>query len=561
MENIIDCLEKNSKESNALWRFPAENREIRLSELNRLSVHYAATLQGLGVKPGDRVGLMLNTSIDYVGLLLAIWRLKAVTVPLRAKGSKQTKYEEHIRYCDDVCDFKLLIYGEECTEEFFSHFQKTKDKQAVSLNYFQDISVTPLNEVIYNDQKPTNNDIAILQFSSGSTGNPKGVIVTHGMMMAQLQNILYNHIGSRRGWPIESLASWMPINHDMGLFIGVLTPVYTGCVNLLAPPSFYMRNPTRWFQLLSSYQVDMTFSTNSVLASTLPMLRRLYKRDDIDLSTLHLYIGAEKVSPVIVRRCYEILEPLKLRKEHVHIGYGMAENTLGAACTRTEVITQKQFQFIKHNELQEVDVATANTIELVALGTPDRLHEITIRDKQDRILPDLMLGEINIKSLCVTPGYYNNVLVSEEKLVQGRFRTGDLGFYYQGELYFYARKDDMIIAGGRNIVPDDIEFIIEELPFVRPTASCLIGLENKGTGTAEITLLIEVKESPGAEELRDYRKIIQTNVYDSLDIMISHILFCVNGTVEKTSSGKKRRKVLQQRYAEGNIMTVGGNCG
>jgi acyl-coenzyme A synthetase/AMP-(fatty) acid ligase len=136
-------------------------------------------------------------------------------------------------------------------------------------------------------------------------------------------------------------------------------------------------------------------------------------------------------------------------------------------------------------------------------------------------------------------------------------RTGDLGFYCQGELYFYARKDDMIVTAGRNIIPDDIETLVEELPFVRPTASCLIGMENRETGTAEINLLVEVRENADNDELRDYRNKIQAHVYENLDVMINRILFCVKGTVEKTSSGKKRRKVVQQRVAEGNIVTVG----
>jgi acyl-CoA synthetase (AMP-forming)/AMP-acid ligase II len=561
MDTIVSYLEKNSHEADGLWRFPAENRELRLSELNALSARYAMALNKLGVQPGDRVGLLINNCADYAALLLAIWRLNAVAVPLRPKGSKQTRYEQHILYCDDVCDFKLMICGEPGGEGFFSYWHNDKTKLAVPMNYFQEITASPINDAIYNYRRARADDIAILQFSSGSTGNPKGVIVTHGMMMAQLQNILYNHIGSRRGWPVESLASWMPINHDMGLFIGVLTPVYTGCANLLAPPAYYMRNPPRWFALMSEYRVDMTFSTNSVLASTLPLLRRLHKRGGIDLSSLHLYIGAEKVSPVIVRRCYEILEPLKLKKEHVHIGYGMAENALGAACTRTDVITRKRFTFTGHDRLREAEDADARTIELVALGTPDRFHTITIRDEQDQILPELTLGEINIESPCVTPGYYNNAAVTAEKLCNGRLRTGDLGFYYQGELYFYSRKDDMIIDGGRNIIPDDIESIVEELPFVRPTASCVIGLENKETGISEINLLVEVNGNANDEELRDYRSKIQLHLYENLDVMINRILFCVKGTVEKTSSGKKRRKVVQQRYAEGNIETVGAQNG
>lgn len=556
MDTIITFLERNSLHSNADWHFPAEEKTLTLSNISSLSTHYATELENLGVKPGDRLGLLLNTSSDYVALLLAIWRLNAVAVPLRPNGSKQTRYSQYIQYCDEVCDFKGIIYGDQSIGNLFENGLNDEEKFVVSITHFQELNIdSEKEEFVYNKNiKPE--DIAILQFSSGSTGNPKAVMVTHGMMMAQLQNILYNHIGSRRGWPIESLASWMPVNHDMGLFIGVLTPVYTACRNILAPTGYYMRNPSRWFQHLSEYKVDMTFSTNSVLASTLPLLRRLHKSANIDLSNLHLYIGAEKVSPIIVRRCYETLEPLKLKKQHVHIGYGMAENALGAACTRSDVITQKYFKFINHNQLEEQNQNNADTIELVALGTPDRLHEISIRDEQDNILPDLMLGEINIQSPCVTPGYYNNQKLSNEKVYRGRLHTGDLGFYYQGELYFYSRKDDMIVAGGRNIIPDDIEGIVEELPFVRPTTSCLIGLENMKTGTPEISLLVEVKENIDENSLREYRNNIQVHVFENLDIMISRILFCVKGTVEKTSSGKKRRKVVQQRFVRGEVELV-----
>jgi len=554
MDTIIDYLERNSLNANANWHFPAENKTLSLSKLSSLSTHYAMSLLNLGVKPGDRVGLLLNTSSDYVSLLLAIWRLNAVAVPLRPNGSKQTRYSQYIQYCDEVCDFKGFIYGTQSNENLFETSLNDKEKFAVPLTHFQQLSFDSVNASFTEYKKSNPEDIAILQFSSGSTGNPKAVMVTHGMMMAQLQNILYNHIGSRRGWPIESLASWMPINHDMGLFIGVLTPVYTACTNLLAPTGYYMRNPSRWFQLLSDHNVDMTFSTNSVLASTLPLLRRLQKSESIDLSNLHLYIGAEKVSPIVVRRCYETLEPLKLKKQHIHIGYGMAENALGAACTRSDLITQKHFKFTGHNQLQEVTQNNANTFEVVALGTPDRFHEISIRDEQDHILPDLMLGEINIQSPCVTPGYYNNQPLSEEKVINSRLRTGDLGFYYQGELYFYARKDDMIVAGGRNIIPDDIEGIAEELPFVRPTTSCLIGLENIKTGAPEISLLVEVKDNVEETSLREYRNRIQAHVFENLDVMISRILFCVKGTIEKTSSGKKRRKVVQQRFLNGEVV-------
>ncbi len=558
MDNILIRTDVNAIQREAEWSFPAEKQSFTLSEISTQSRKLASLLRQRGLGKGEKVALLLSNSSAYVIALLAIWRLNAIAVPLRPKGNRQTNYTDYVCHCDAVCDFRLMLHDDTMTAEALTHSQlSTKQHADISSLIFaaQD------EPVLDSDAEISMDDIAILQFSSGSTGMPKGVMVTHGMMMAQLQNILYNHIGSRRGKPIESLASWMPFNHDMGLFIGVLAPLYVGAQNMLAPPSFYMRNPPRWFALMSERRVDMNFSTNSVLASTLKTLRRLQKQEDIDLSELHLYIGAEKVSPIIVRRCYDYLLPLGMKRENLHIGYGMAENALGAACTGTETITIQKFHFTGPNRLSPINDDSQSSIELVAVGSPDWQHEITIRNQNGDIQPELTLGEINIDSPCVTPGYYHDVEKSAEKIKQGRLLTGDLGFFYAGELYFYARQDDMIISAGRNITPDDIEMAVEELPFVRHGASSLIGMDNAQSGCVELVMLVEVNDHATADELSTYQQQIQAIAYENGDLILTNILFCQRGTIEKTSSGKKRRAVIRKRLINGKIITIGRNHG
>lgn len=551
MKTIISTIEGHLGESRAVWRFPVEKLETNVRGLYQRSEAYAAKLYRLGIGRQDRVGLILNNCSDYVALLIAIWRLNAIAVPLRPKGSKYTKSDKHLLYCDKVCDFNLIIYGDSATSEAFASWMNVPGKLSLSLEDFNALKAAaepPSNASVSQE------DIAILQFSSGSTGNPKAVLVTHRMMMAQLDNIDHNHSLCRDGFGVRSSASWAPINHDLGLFSGVLTPLYTDCDNLLAPPVYYMRNPARWFGLLSEYRVDFTFSTNSALATTLNAIARLHRRDAIDLSQLHIYIGAEKVSPIIVRRSYTVFTPLGLPQEQIHIGYGMAENALGCACTRTPKITTNSFLLSMDRCLLPISAQVPEAFELVALGTPDRAHEITVRDEHDKIVPELVLGEINIHSPCVSPGYYNNPALTHEHFTKGRFRTGDLGFYYCGELYFYSRKDDMITIGGRNVVPDDVEQRIEELPFIRPTSTCLVAVEN--TGTIELTLLIEMNSSLDAQTLRGYTIEAQKSAFSILEILIHHIVFCVKGSIEKTSSGKKRRKVIRDRLINNLIETI-----
>lgn len=556
METLVEIAEKHVLTRRPTWRFPSEGLELSLEELYRLSLQYAQKLAVLGIGHQDRVGLILDNSSDYVALIIALLKLNATIVPLRPKWNKHTKSDTYLTKCDDVCDFKLMLYEDAAIASVFERWTDKTRKVALSLDAFK---LKPAHPESYPRPQTHSHDIAVLQFSSGSTGQPKAVIVTHAMMMAQLVNLVENHTRSRRGTPVASSASWMPIHHDMGLFIGVLKPLFVGCDNLLAPPSYYMRNPGRWFSHLSAHRVDFTFTTNSALATTLNMVARKLQGTDISLDVLHIYIAAEKVSPLMVRRCYETLPQLRMPIDQLHVGYGMAENALGCSCTRTPTISIIRCLIDDHGHVVPMasNDSRSAAIELVSIGTPDNLHEITVRDESDRVLPELHLGEINIAGPCVSPGYLNNDEATRRAFVNGRFRSGDLGFFFAGELYFYGRRDDMITVGGRNIVPDDIEGLAEALPFIRPTTTCLIAVENNSTGTMELVFLVEMSPLTRAETLKDHAMTVQHHIYSELMVLLTRVLFCPKGTIEKTSSGKKRRKVIRTRLMNNQLETIG----
>ena len=343
----------------------------------------------------------------------------------------------------------------------------------------------------------------------------------------------------------------------MGLFIGVLKPLHSGCNNILAPPEYYIRNPARWYKLLSEHHVDLTFTTNSALISSLNAIQRLQRDNGVDLSKLHLYIAAEKVSPIILKRCYKLFPLLKMPLENIHIGYGMAENALGCTCTRTPRVGMSRFLINDMKQAEPVADNVPNSLELVSVGSPDQQCDITIRDADDNPLPELCVGEINIKSPCISPGYYNNSEASRKQFTDGRFHSGDLGFFYQGELYFLSRQDDMITVGGRNIIPDDVEELVEGLDFVKPTASCLISTENYSTGGTQLVLLLEANSPIEKSTANRYSEIVQGHLFSAMELLVSSIVFCAKGSIEKTSSGKKRRKIIRQRYITNQLEQVG----
>lgn len=322
-----------------------------------------------------------------------------------------------------------------------------------------------------------------------------------------------------------------------------------------------MKNPPRWFGLLSHYTVDFTFSTNSVLASSLSFLKRLHKSSGenpgkqpvVNLSNLHLYIAAEKVSPIIVRATWDSLSKFGCPKENIHIGYGMAENTLGATYTTCGPVKLHWFVLNGNDSLSLSDEKHPRAFELASIGIPNDHHTITVRDGHDTILPELTLGEFSIESPCVSPAYCNNPQETDKKLKHGRLRTGDLGFMYNGEFYFYTRIDDLIITGGRNVVPDDVETTVETLQFVRTGGSALLGVENPQSGVMQLQLLIEANACLSAQDIESLRITIRQQVLKAHDLLIKNVCLCTKGSIEKTSSGKKRRKVIRQRLLSSEI--------
>jgi fatty-acyl-CoA synthase len=556
MMNINTLLFDKTHIGSATWRFPSEDIAVTVSEMGEKVKRFAMVLKKNNIGEGDRIGFILDNSYDLVCLLFATWYLNAVAVPLRTRSGRYHKFQDYLGKCDEVCGFKLVVFEGEPIADEMSLWSRASGTSVIPI---QNVLKSATKCQAVNAVEAVRlgmDDLAVIQFSSGSTGDPKGVVVTHGMMMAQLQNIEDNHARSR-GRKVDSSASWLPINHDMGLFIGVLSPVFSACDNLLSTPAYYMKNPPRWFGLLSHYCVDFTFSTNSVLASSLKTLKRRHKspgkRNDLNLSNLHIYIAAEKVSPIIVKATWDGLSKFGCPTENIHIGYGMAENTLGATYTTSGPIKMHWFVLNSDDSLSLSDHKHPQAFELASIGIPNDHHRITVRDRNDAILPELVLGEFSIESPCVSPAYYNNPEITELKLGNGRLRTGDLGFLYKGEFYFYTRVDDLIISGGRNVVPDDIEATVETLSSVRIGGSALLGVENPQSGMMQLHLLVEANACLSASDIASLRIAIRQQVLDAHDLLIINISLCTKGTIEKTSSGKKRRKVIRQRLMSSEI--------
>lgn len=309
MQFLIDRIDESPNTHQTFWTFPAENKQLSLWHLITVSKYYAENLVALGVNKQDFVGLVMTNSSDYVALLLAIWRINAIAVPLRPQGSINIQNDQHLQNYQ----FSLIIYDESINKKTSGKRRPEPTKHTISLENFLKQESPHIN---IPHSQITANDVAMLQFSSGNARS----IVNHEMMMTQLENITENHTISRQGIALKSMASYVPIHRNLGLFVGVLTPLYSNCANVLAPPSYYLCDPARWFALLATHQVDFTFSTNSTINTTCNMLNKLQKHKGIDLSRLHIYLASENNSSASVKKNGEFFSPLGLLLQQIHLG-------------------------------------------------------------------------------------------------------------------------------------------------------------------------------------------------------------------------------------------------
>ncbi len=551
--NILEAVAENLKIRNPEWRFPEESNALSLSEIETRSRVYAGRLASLNVATGDRVGILLDNCSEYAPLLLGIWRLNAVAVPLRPKPGKYFDLAEYLHSVQEVCRFRAIIVAAGADPQAVRH---CSEAFATPILFLPELLLPGMPESKVNVPEIPGilpEDAAIIQFSSGTTGTPKGVVVTHAMMVAQIEQINCEVRSGCNGSKVTSSASWLPFNHDMGLFIGLLNPLFVGADNLLASPRYYMFKPRRWFQMMHEYNTTLHFTTNSALLGSFNSLATI-EPGTLDLSNLYMYIGAEKVMPQVLESAYRILAPFKMEKRNLRIGYGMAENTLGAASTNKPEISVRRFHIGEKGNLTPTLDFGPGIHEVVAFGSPHAGTRITIRDDQGEILPELQLGEITIEGPCVMAGYFRNAAATRLSLDGSRLRTGDIGFTYENEYYFHSRKDDLLIIGGKNIVPDEIEAQVETMAFIRPSCTVLVGVHEPITGEMQLRLLVEPRLPAGTKFGLEYRRLIQQKVFETSGVLIQSIQACASGSVEKTSSGKKRRKVISQRLVCGEIV-------
>jgi 1-acyl-sn-glycerol-3-phosphate acyltransferase len=529
----------------------ADDAEVPLSyrALDASARTLAAGLRRAGVQPRQCVALMLPTSTDYFGVFLAILRVGAIPVPIYPPA-RASQLEDHVlRHAGILGNAQavmLVTVPEAMTVARLLRSRVPALHQVATPAQLSSASArdfTPL---------PSRADeIAFIQYTSGSTGNPKGVALTHANLMANIRTMA----ATVQATPRDVFVSWLPLYHDMGLIGAWLGGMVVGYAVVVMSPLAFLARPVRWLQAMHRYRGTLSAAPNFAYELC---LKRIDDADlaGIDLSAWRLaFNGAEAVSPDTVLRFHERFAAQGFKRETMAPVYGLAECCVGLLFPplgRAPLIDRVQREpLAREGRAVPARDDDAAALRFVACGAPLPGHAVRLLDTRGAEVGERSEGRLEFKGPSATQGYFRNPAQTEQLIgADGWLDTGDRAYRAGGDLYITGRVKDIVIRGGRNLYPQEIEEAIGAVNGVRKGCVAVFGSADAASGTERLVVLAEVR--PGSAQA-PLREAVAQAVIAAIGEPADEIVLAPPHTVLKTSSGKVRRSACRAWYESGAV--------
>lgn len=525
--------------------------EISFELCWKKSSSLALGLSLAGIQEGERVAIMLPTCAEYFYSFIGTLMLGAVPVPVYPpvqKSQLKEHVERHIKIFNN-CEAKLLI-APQGIEALSAHF-KRKSKTLKTVRTPESLMAEPAKDLI--PARRSGEDLALIQYTSGSTGDPKGVALTNQQILENIRSMGE----ALKITPNEVIASWLPLYHDMGLIGSWMGAFYFGAPLILMTPQEFIARPSRWLWAIHRYGVTLSASPN--FGYELCVKRaKIHDLEGLDLSTWRAALnGAEPVSAATLRSFAKTFSPYGFDEKALMPVYGLAENAVGLCFPPLNSIANiKKFDrdlLLKEEKAMVLKTSTdLLPVELPSCGKPLPGNRIRIVGEAGETLDEDIVGEIEFKGSSTTTGYFHNPQKTRE-LFHGRWaRTGDLGFIHSGELYISGRKKDLIIKAGRNIHPQELEEAIGNLAGVRKGCVAVFAVTNVLGEEPKLIVAAETREKDPVLKKR-MMKVITKLGRDILEVNVDETILLPPHSVLKTSSGKIRRAATKEAYIKGKL--------
>jgi acyl-CoA synthetase (AMP-forming)/AMP-acid ligase II/acyl carrier protein len=536
--------------------------QISFGQLHRRAAAIAARLQ-LELKPGDRALLVYPAGLEFISAFFGCLYARIVGVP--ATYPKPKRPMPRLQRIALDCDAHVaLSTGQTLTA-------LDPDLLSADAATSQWIATDELDDALADMWQPPimdEEDLAFLQYTSGSTSDPKGVMVSHGNLLNNLECIRQAFgIGEFEDDHLSQTGVfWLPAYHDMGLIGGILTPLYMGGRSVLMSPTSFLQRPMRWLQAIHDYRATISgapnFAYEYCVRRTTPE-----ERAGLDLSRWRLaFCGAEPIRAETLQHFAEAFSPSGFRMASFYPCYGLAETTLLATGPdyrqEPRILTVNRAALAEHRVVPACGEPVPMTQRLVGCGAPVNDHKVVIvRPETSLECPAGEVGEILVQGPSVTLGYWECTEETEQVFGarvpghDGRFlRTGDLGFFRDGELFVTGRVKDVIIIRARNHYPQDIEQSAEEAhPAVLPGAAFAVEDED---GEEQLVVVHQLDRQYRDADFDDIVRAIRRAIVEQHELDPHAIVLIRQTSLPITSSGKVQRNLCREQFLAGELKVV-----
>ncbi|MGB7540040.1 MAG: AMP-binding protein [Anaerolineales bacterium] len=534
------------------WLQPRQpERAMPRRELIGQAAGYAAALEAAGIRPGEVVILILQHSEALAGSFFGAVLHGAIPsiMPFLTEKLSPDSYRRSLKSLFEVTQPAAVITYPEFRTELQDAIPAGSSVRTVILSS----DVAPAAEPDFaalRGRERMPEDTVLLQHSSGTTGLQKGVALSHQAVFRQLAS----YGKAIRLVPDDTIVSWLPLYHDMGLIAGFLMPLLSGIPLVLMSPFDWIRAPYKLLQAVSQHRGTLSWLPNFAYNFCAQKIR---DRDleGVDLSSWRAVINCSEPMHYQSHRMFlERFRALGLRESALATCYAMAENVFAVTqggidrAVTVDTISQRGLLI---DRIARPAADGEEAMRMLSCGAPLAQVEVRVVDDAGRDLPERHLGEVMLRSDCMLSGYYRRDDLTGKALHDGWYLTGDLGYLADGEVYITGRKKDLIIVGGKNVYPQDLESLASEVPGIHPGRVVAFGVYNEEMGTEEVVIVAEKDADaapPAGADPGSLSDAIRTRVTRGSDIALRQVRVVDRGWLLKTSSGKIARSANREKY-------------
>jgi acyl-CoA synthetase (AMP-forming)/AMP-acid ligase II len=508
---------------------------------------YARTLEREGIQPGEVVILILQHGEDLVYSFWGAILHGAIPsiMPFLTEKLSPERYRADLSTLISVAKPAAIVTYPEFETEIRTALQEGDSVRAVIVtDRVESQSKIDIASLQGFQRKPE--DIVLLQHSSGTTGLQKGVALSHRAVFNQLNS--YGTSLSMRDSDV--VVSWLPLYHDMGLIAGFLMPILAGIPLVLMSPFDWVRAPYKLLQAVSKYRGTLTWLPNFAYNFCAQKIRDRHI-EGVDLSSLRAVTNcSEPVRWESHVAFYERFKDHGLKFEALQTSYAMAENVFGVTQSKlgsVPVVEEIDREAFMRERVAQSPQDGQPSMKMMSSGQPIENVRVKVLDENGQEVPDRIIGELALQSDSMLTGYFNRPDATAKAFREGWYLTGDYGYVSNGEVFVSGRKKDMIIVGGKNIYPQDLESLTYEVPGVHAGRSVAFGMFDEGQGTEEVVIIAEV-DSEDADEQQKIADAIRLHVTRNSAIALRYVKVVGPKWILKTSSGKTARSANKEKF-------------